>query len=203
MHALLQSAVTAAFSVLVAYGIAFVWPPAPAYNPDPNHTHADFAVWIQDQRVNFARPEFMSGVSTDESTHPTEGLRKYLHLHDGNGNVIHRHKPGLTLAEFFASVGMEFTATCFRTGPDMQSCDGGVDGTFRMFVNGNELPPDPAYVFTDEDAILLTFDTDPAAIPAKLNALTGEACKYSKTCPWKGAPPTEGCIADPEVPCRL
>ena len=40
--------------------------------------------------------------------------RKYLHLHDGNGHVIHRHKPDLTLGDFFHSLGMTMTSSCFE-----------------------------------------------------------------------------------------
>ena len=35
----------------------------------------------------------------------------------------------------------------------------------------------------------------------ELQEMTDDACKYSKTCPWRGEPPAESCIADPAVPC--
>ncbi|HRH94119.1 MAG TPA: hypothetical protein PKV72_06345, partial [Candidatus Peribacteria bacterium] len=78
----------------------------PALNPDPNHTHADFAVWIGGKQQDFSAPKYMSGESTDV-VHD-ERLSKYFHLHDGNGRVIHRHKPGLPLGDFFASIGFAF-----------------------------------------------------------------------------------------------
>jgi len=173
-----------------------------AVNPDPNHTHADFAVWIEDMQVNFARPQFMSGVSTDETSHDEEGeyLHKYFHLHDGNGHVMHSHKPGQTVADFFASLGMELTKNCFRLDHDHADCTGKA-GTLRMFVNGREVPVNPKYSFQDLDKILIIFTSNEANVQAALGKMTSDACRYSQTCPERGKPPAENCVADPEVPC--
>lgn len=202
----------------------------PAKNPDPNHTHADFAVWIFGTKLNFTNEIYMSGSSTDEGTHPTEGVRKYIHLHDGNDDVLHMHKPGITLGEFVASLGLEMKKDCvvldeyqmefFHETLEAESEPDFADvGMFtnnpreictnakfqwQLFVNGEEKPFDPSYQPSDVDKILLTFndgEADETQLSAEKKAMTDEACMYSKTCPWKGAPPTENCIADPEVPC--
>ncbi len=184
----------------------------PQANPDPNHTHADFAVWIGGKMLDFSGPEFMSGVSTDETTHPTDGLKKYLHLHDGMGTVIHRHKPGLTLREFFASIGTTFRVIennnlCIDFPQIEEVCQDEV--MHRNWVMKiNDQPQsflDTAYVFKDGDKILLFFEdgkeTTPEQYKRMEDSLSDDACRYSKTCPWKGAPPAENCIADPAVPC--
>ncbi len=193
---------TALAGTALTYGFfAFVnpylpWEPDASLNPDANHTHADFAVWFGAERLDFSKPEYMSGLSADETTHdePGEVHDMHLHLHDGNGDVIHRHKPGLTLGEFFASLGMTFTTDCF-TYEGREACNG------RMFINGREVPMNPGYVFQDLDHVLLSYDSDDEAVESQLSALSDEACLYSKACPWRGDPPTENCIADPEIPC--
>jgi hypothetical protein len=199
-------------------------------NPDPNHTHADFAVWIDGVQLDFSDQKYMSEPVKDpidepvtfrfipaamahdgvEDGHPDETTipeRKYLHLHDGNGHVIHRHKPGLTLGEFFTSIGFGLASEkagewCWYTvSPDhpFAACE---SGPMRLFVNGAEKKMNPMeYVFEDHDQILLTDSTDDAAVQTQLAALTDDACRYSKTCSWRGEPPTENCIADPTVPC--
>lgn len=153
-------------------------------NPDPNHMHADFSVWVDEEQVDFSGPEYMSGLPTDESIHHGH---KYLHLHDEIGHVIHRHKPELNLKEFFDSLNYRFQS----------------DREWRMFVNGQEEEFDFYYSFQDMDQILLTTSAGSAQILHELEQLTEDACLYSKTCPWRGEPPTENCIADPEVPCVL
>ena len=168
-------------------------------SPDPNHAHADFAVWFDDMQVNFAREEFMSG-SSDEHDPNHYKHDQYFHLHDGNGHVVHRHKPGLPISEFFASLGMKFTKDCFRIDAANAACIGPL-GTLRMLVNGKEIPVNPDYVFEDLDQILIILAANDDEIIHALAQMTDDACLYSQRCPWRGAPPAENCIADPAVPC--
>lgn len=173
-----------------------------AVNPDPNHTHADFAIWMDGKQLDFSSPEFMSG-SSDEHDEEHTRLDQYFHLHDGNGHVIHRHKPGLTLKEFFTTLKVGISGSCYSSG--IPGADGEVcsDHPFRLFVNGTEQPfDDLSYVFQDTDKILITTASDDAEVAAELSKSTDDACLYSKTCPERGDPPTENCIADPTVPCK-
>ena len=184
-----------------------------AVNPDSNHTHADFAIWTAGERMDFSGEEFMSGSSQDAEH--LNAIHTYLHLHDGNGDVVHRHKPGLMFGEFMVSnLGLNVVSnrventTCLvrdkihalgETSP-IVTC---ISGNLRAFVNGKEVPAFdiPEYVFNDVDMIFLTDSTDETVIQNQLSQLTDDACLYSRTCPWRGDPPTENCIADPSVPC--
>lgn len=194
--------------VLIAAGTAIVLyfgtPRVPQPNPDPNHTHADFLVMLDGTAVDFTDPFFMTGESTEDHTRDRTlpAMRQFLHLHDGIGTVIHRHKPGLTLAEFFDSISVGFTAECivYRTAEinrDMQCSE----HPWRMIVNGQERPFSVNYDFSDGDAILITTASDDAALAAEIDTISDDACRYSQTCPWRGKPPAENCIADPTVPC--
>ena len=193
-----------ALSTGAALLLNVVFPFAPAVNPDSNHTHADFAVWVFGKRLDFSQEKYMSGSSDveEEGEHPHEHLHESLHLHDGNGDVIHRHKPGLTIADFFGSLGFVLDPKCVRDDQKNLLCEDG-DKKWRMFVNGHGRPYDPQYVFEDGDQILLSYGADdPAEIARELTLMADDACLYSKTCPWRGEPPKEGCVADPTVPCR-
>lgn len=180
-----------------------------AKNPDPNHTHADFAVWVEGKKIDFSGEQYMSGSSTDGSTHPTEGPRKYLHLHDGNGHVAHRHKPGLTFGDFLESLGWQIRddAISIPGRNDVVNWEMGEE-IWRLYVNG-KLQESPNrsllallhYDFQDLDRLLLVYGDANENMDAPFDQMTDDACLYSHTCPWKGDPPTENCIADPEVPC--
>lgn len=172
-----------------------------AANPDPNHTHADFAVWVNGEQFDFSRKEFMSEKEEEDEEHEKHGHRHhpYLHSHDGIGHVIHRHKPGLPLREFFKALGISLGTTCVSFG-DRSYCEAG-SKRWRMYVNGEERSFDPGYVFADTDTILLTYGSSVSEIEQQISAVTSDACFYSKTCPWRGEPPTENCIADPAIPC--
>lgn len=211
-----------AIAVMVLAGAAsayvgYTW--LTAENPDPNHTHADFAVWVLGEQLDFSNPAYMTGESDDPSSYAdAKELRKNLHLHDGLGTVIHRHKPGLTLGDFLTSIGQAASGSCItlderqfgtidpgkQTSYDLTYalCE---TGKFRwmMAVNGVARPFDPGYDFADGDRILLTYGTGDILSPDELGSVSDDACKYSKTCPWRGEPPAENCIADPEVPCTV
>jgi hypothetical protein len=109
----------------------------PAVNPDPNHTHADFAVYIDSKRVDFSDPKYMS---TGQ-----KHLSQYFHLHDGIGTVIHRHKPGLTLGEFFASLGFMMTPDCFTFDTKESFCTN-ADKKWALTVNAKEVAFGPASI---------------------------------------------------------
>lgn len=159
-------------------------------NPDPNHTHADFAVFIDGNRIDFSQEKYMS---TD-----TDPKHPFTHVHDGNGNVMHRHKPGVTIGEFFASLNIKLTPDCFTLDTGEQYCTEN-SKSWKMFVNGQEVPLSPAFEFQDLDQILLTYGSGDTQ--KQLRQLSNDACLYSQTCPERGTPPKENCISDPTVPC--
>lgn len=193
-----------------------------AENPDPNHTHADFALWVNGQKLDFSGNHYMSGSDKDEQgdVHAHEHKHLFLHLHDGNGHVIHRHKPGLTLNEFLESnLGMRLRSIPsvtsneqILTNPEDFGAGSGTEILMRIFVSGKKISPQyqptdgvksvpAAYVFNDLDHILITDAADDAEIQRELSQMTDDACLYSRTCPERGEPPVENCIADPTVPC--
>jgi hypothetical protein len=166
-----------------------------AENPDPNHTHTDFAVYMNGQKMDFSSDQFMSGAIEEDSHTDDSHKHAYLHLHDNIGHVLHRHKPGLTLGEFFESLQIDMTEDCFN---DFCSTEA---KRWTMIVNGQHGPLNPTYQFEDLDQILLTYGSTEEQITAQWNAMTDDSCLYSRTCPQRGDPPAENCIADPAVPC--
>ena len=170
-----------------------------AQNPDPNHTHADFAVWILGEKIDFSDAKYMSGYE-DDHDHEHVHLHEYYHLHDGVGNVIHRHKPGLPLEEFLESVGMEIGEDCVTFSGDSSYCSTD-EYSWIMAVNGDIRQLDGGYVFEDTDHILLSYGATADEVRSQIQQLTDDSCLYSRTCPERGDPPAENCIADPAVPC--
>ncbi|HVW66818.1 MAG TPA: hypothetical protein VHA78_03745 [Candidatus Peribacteraceae bacterium] len=183
-----------------------------AKNPDPNHTHADFAVWINGTKLDFSQKKYMQDIPTDEeeqmlehSTGTGSGpdyFKRYMHLHDGNGDVLHRHKPGLGFGDFLTSLHFTLTPTCLTTDTGEKTCDT-ADKKWQLFVNGKEIVPfNDNYIFDDGNTILLTYGADSAEVQREESLMTHDACRYSQTCPGRGKAPTESCISDPTVPCK-
>lgn len=180
------------FFTALFFGFVTISSAGVAVNPDPNHTHADFAVFIDENRINFSQGKYMS---TD-----TNPKHPYTHVHDGNGNVMHRHKPGVTIGDFFSSLNITLTPDCFTLDTGEQYCGNGKK-RWRMFVDGQEVPVNPAYEFQDLDQILLTYGASDTEYEKQLRRLSNDACRYSQVCPERGIPPKENCVSDPTVPC--
>ncbi len=214
---------------VIALGGAYYYGHQPVANPDPNHNHADFAVWVNGQQLDFSGEEYMTEELTDAQlealkTSTATGtslqvLKQYLHLHDGNGHVIHRHKPGLTFGDFMRSIGVldvtENGNLCITFSQGLKSCgDEASHRTWMMKLSTREYSDttydygfDYNYAFQDDDKIFIIlpssedWDEQMKEINAAWKQMTDDACLYSKTCPCRGDAPTEGCIADPTVPC--
>jgi len=177
-----------------------------AENPDPNHTHADFAIYIDGEKLDFSEMKYMSGVSWDEGSHDEadEYHDEHLHLHDEVGHVLHRHKPGLSVGQFLESLGFSMKEGCMKLDNGNSVCSTGLNrNDWRMFVNEAEQDPDSSYVFEDMDQILFTYGSSEEEVQLQLKDMTDDSCLYSRTCPWRGDPPEENCIADPDVPCTV
>ncbi len=175
--------------------------PAPAF-----HEHADIALFIDGTRFDFSKPEFMSNVPCKISRSPkfvltaqAHGLdvTEAVHLHDGDGEVIHLHQPGVTVHDFFESLNMRFEDGSFT---DHEGRRYQQDGTrsFRYAINGKEVPTLQDYVFRDLDRVLISYakqDRDETAFLSELGQLSGRSCVFSGVCPGQGLAPVESCGA--------
>ena len=152
--------------------------------PKEYHSHADFAVYIGDVQYNFSRPGFMSTTS--------KPLSSSVHLHDLNGTVIHTHAKGVTLGDFFKSIGMGLDSNCFVAETGTFYCTG--EGReLAMFVNGERSQGYGDYVIQDNDRILLSYgDASEGQLKQQMSSVTNYSCIFSWTCPQRGKPPAEG-----------
>ena len=166
-----------------------------AVNPDPNHSHADLAIWVEGKMFELSSEKYMVSEGSSDSDKETKP-----HLHDGNGLVIHRHKPEQSVGEFLEAIDIVATGRCITLDNGTLVCNEGAR-RWQMFVNGTERPFNPSYVFADLDQILLTYGATGEQVIEQLQTLSDEACLYSQTCPERGKPPVENCVADPTVPC--
>lgn len=133
------------------------------------HIHANFKV-------------YENGVALDFSQYKEEDPS--IHIHDAKGDLLHIHKQGIPLSQFFASIKLN------------------ISGTMKLYVNGKENSQGLMYIPMDLDKILLTDATDPATIQQQLASVTDDACIYSLKCPARGTPPTEKCVGGLGTDCK-
>jgi protein-disulfide isomerase len=138
-------------------------------SPIKFHAHADLNVYQNGRVVDFSQDKYQS---TEEHK-----LDENVHLHDGNGTVVHLHQQHITLGQFFTSIN--FT-------PSRSS---------KLYVNDKIVEQAIVdYAPADLDRILITDSTNQSTITQQLKTVTDLACIYSEKCPERGKPPTEGCV---------
>lgn len=150
------------------------------------HAHTGFKVYLNGKVQDFSQDKYQSKEGKE--------LNKDIHLHDNNGDIIHLHKQGKVLGEFFSSLGITFTNTCFDFNGGGKNCSDGKN-TLRFYVNGKINPSFASYVPADLDRILITFgNSSEEEIQKQINSVSDTACIYSEKCPERGTPPTEHCV---------
>ena len=150
------------------------------------HEHANFALFIDAAAFNFSEEKYMSNDSRK--------LSRFVHLHDMDGGIIHKHAAGVRLYMFFESIGMSFNSTCLVLDDGTRYCSGG-GKTLKMFVNGVPNSEFGAYEFHDLDRILISFGSESdEQLKSQMDFVPDNACIPSGKCPERGTPGVEsGC----------
>lgn len=147
--------------------------PLPSASPEAYHAHFDIAVYINDKKVDLSQSKYQS-TENDE-------LDPYIHLHDGNGKVVHVHKQGVPLIELFSSIKLSF--------PENSSTN-----SLKVYVNGKLNDQTLAYVPKDLDQILVSYGPISDKLTSnQIASVTNDSCIYSLKCPERGTPPPESC----------
>lgn len=160
------------------------------YNPftyydDEVHVHADFLIYVNDQKVELTSEKYQS--STKQILH------KNVHLHDGDDSVVHRHAEGITFAEFLSSVGFTLTNECLTKDTGEIFC-ADTEKVLALYVNKEPVSDIASYIPQEEDQVLLYYGTkDNQKLSEYLGAITDESCIFSGTCPERGIAPAESC----------
>lgn len=146
------------------------------------HEHADFRVYLNGKEYDFSQEKYMSN---------NRSLSNFIHLHDKEGNVIHKHSKGISLGFFFETLDMNFSPTCFIVDDGTEFCNN-EDKTLKMFVNGKLNEKFDEYEFRDLDRILITYgDKKENDIKKQMDSVTDKACIQSGKCPERGEPSDE------------
>ncbi|NUN11895.1 hypothetical protein HUU53_04615 [Candidatus Micrarchaeota archaeon] len=135
------------------------------------HVHSDFKVYLNNQAFDFSLEKYQTPYVCGD-----EHKESNIHLHGGNGEVVHVHDEPATWKEFFESLGGQLSSTCFIMDSET-SC-----GDLRFFVNGEEVFNLPEREINDLDKVLITLNASQEELSAQLNSITNFACIESRKC---------------------
>lgn len=71
------------------------------------HYHANFAVYMDGQKVNFSKPEYMEEVSRCNVTSDVRPEDR-IHLHNNDGDTVHVHMAAATWGDLFSNLEWNF-----------------------------------------------------------------------------------------------
>lgn len=83
----------------------------------------------------------------------------WIHFEGGNGDTIHRHATGVTLAYLFDSLSVGMTEECIEFPDGRQFC---TDDKYslKFYVNGEKVQDISDYVVQDDDRILISYGSE-------------------------------------------
>lgn len=147
------------------------------------HIHADFAVFVNGERFDFSQLKYMSEepCTLDEKAKNSGKdipLTDVLHLHDGDGSVIHAHAPHLTYADFFSTLKMKLTKDAFTDDSGKAEA-----GPITFILNGEKVDDLSKMEISDLDQVLISVGAlSPQELAREKSELTSRACVYSGSC---------------------
>ena len=151
--------------------------------PEAYHAHFDIQIYQNGKAVDLSLPKYQSIEGKE--------LNEYVHLHDGNGKVVHLHKSGIDLKTFIDSIKVTFAPNTNLN-------------TLKVYVNGNPEPSLLSYIPNDLDKILISYGPiSDTTIETQIKSVSDTACIYSEKCPERGKPPTEACVGGVGTECVI
>lgn len=139
------------------------------------HTHFDIRIVVNGSVVDLTQPKYQSKEGAE--------LDPDIHLHDGNGKIVHIHKEGVTIGKLLDSLKLYING--------------------RLFVNGKEVSDLRNYVPQDLDKVLIVSGVmTETQIKNQISLVSNDSCIYSLSCPERGTPPSESCVGGLGTGCE-
>lgn len=146
----------------------------------PANTHADFALFINGQQVDFSQPQYAAKQGADVGF-------------DTGGKTVAAHKQLTTWDSFFRTIGITLVDstvpggtienTCMTMPGGTKYCQDAKD-TFKFYVNGVKVDGIDNTNIVDLDRVLISYgpETPAQVVSAQLPKLTAQACQLSNRC---------------------
>lgn len=140
--------------------------PIPQGTSESYHAHFDIRIVVDGKPIDLSQDQYQSKEGAE--------LDPDIHLHDGNGKVVHIHKEGVTIGQFLDSIKLSSSG--------------------NIYVNGKQVSNIRSYRPKDLDKILIVSgNMTQSQIQNQISLVSDDACIYSLKCPERGTPPPESC----------
>lgn len=171
---------------LLVLGVRFF-----TYHPQRIHYHANFTVYINGQREQFADPilyeESGAACREEEQMVPMERA----HMHDNVNDVVHVEDHAVTWGQFFTNLGWVVDAKIIKTPDQMLLSDS--EHKISFILNGETTDNVSNRVIGDQDKLLVDYGASDQTVKNEYAAISNKALKYDtstdpKSCGGQAAP---------------
>ena len=150
--------------------------------PPSVHYHANFAVYVDGQRVDLSGDRYMEDVAACSADPDAVRPEDRVHLHEHNPDVVHVHHGGATWGHLFANLGMGLGADyLILAGGERFFSDEGRQVSF--VVNGMQVPDVHNRLIRSEDRALISVGSGASAeaLQAEFATVAQNAGEYNAT----------------------
>ncbi len=140
---------------------------------EPAHYHANFAVFINDDRDKFDGPGFYEATTACSSSGSSSAAHR-AHMHDQVNNVVHVHEEAVTWGMFFENIGYSVGERHLATNTELFTESN--DQLVRFMLNGEEVDNVANKTIESEDQLLVSV-TSPGANIAREYAKVDDSAK--------------------------
>ncbi len=138
--------------------LRFALLPEPPDTAGP-HYHANFAVFLDGERLDLSAMHFMEDVATCKASPDVVLPRERAHMHEGIHDVVHVHHQAATWGHFFANIG-------FALGDDFFITDTGEryfvddDRSMKFVLDGEPIASVFNRVIESEERLVISFGAE-------------------------------------------
>lgn len=93
------------FGGVLAFGVVRYVASPPIEHAEPLHYHANFAIYLDGERVRFQDPRYMEDIASCRLDPSLVSPLDRVHLHQMIDDVVHAHAAGVTWGHFLANLG--------------------------------------------------------------------------------------------------
>ncbi len=134
--------------------------------PHVTHFHANWAVFVDGQRLDLTAERFMEDVASCRTSPDAVRPQDRVHMHEANADVIHVHHPASTWGQLLANLGMAAGSDYLFT-VDGSRHFAQADSTVKFFRNGIQVFDLANEPVRSADRVVISFGTEtPEAVLA-------------------------------------
>ncbi len=124
------------------------------------HYHANWAVFVDGQRLDLAGDRYMEDVFRCTADPLSQQPTDRVHMHENNPDIVHVHAAGVTWGALMANLGFALGDTYLFT--DNARFENDEERSLTFVLNGMAVPSIHNRLIGDQDRLAISFGPEPA-----------------------------------------